>query len=471
MNIFIRTYHMVRSIIMLPKKLLKEAKEPKDETKVDATDELMRDTARNVATNNPNDVFSQVANRNHQAEGMKRITWNYVVKNDYGQTIRSVFDAYSKSEVEAFLVNEGYTIVSIEPRKAYEMELFPAKLSMSELIFMLTQLSTYIRAGIPLIDSMRILAKQTVNPNKRKIYEHVVYDLTTGESFSGALTNQENIFPRLLINMIRTAEMTGDLPGTLDDMADYYTSIEDSRKQMISALTYPVIILIVAIAVVVFILVAVVPSFVTMYSSNSATLPGITLFTIAASSFLEKNYVIILFVLALAIAIYIYMYRNIKSFRKAMQTFFMKLPVFGNIIIYNEVTTFTKTFASLLNHSVRITDSMDILSRITSNEVYKEIIANTLNVLSKGGKISEAFRGHWAFPVVAYEMLVTGESTGQLGVMMEKVSQHFQGLHRNIVTSLKSLIEPITICLLAVVVGFILLSIVIPMFDMFSIIS
>ena len=111
---------------------------------------------------------------------------------------------------------------------------------------------------------------------------------------------------------------------------------------------------------------------------------------------------------------------------------------------------------------------MAILSKISNNEVYKEIIMNTLDTLSKGGKISESFRGHWAFPVVAYEMLVTGESTGKLGDMMEKVANYYSGLHKNAITTVKSLIEPITIIFLAVAVGFILLSIVIPMFDIYG---
>ena len=146
----------------------------------------------------------------------------------------------------------------------------------------------------------------------------------------------------------------------------------------------------------------------------------------------------------------------------------MKLPVIGNVIIYNEVTNLTRTFASLLNHSVFITDSMEILSKLSNNEIYKEIINRTLINLSKGGKISDSFRGEWAFPVVAYEMLVTGESTGQLAVMMEKVAIHYQTLHSNAVTSIKSLIEPVIICFLAVAVGFIIMSIIMPMFDLYG---
>lgn len=464
-NIFIKTYHLVRSIFLLPKKLIKQIKNAKN-PQPDKTDEVMKELAKNTKGLTMQEL--SLEKKKNEELGLKISTWNYTVKNDYGQIVKGIFDAYTKEEVSSFLINEGYQVIEVTPRKKYEMDIIPVKLNAGELSFMLTQLSTYIKAGIPLVDSVRILAKQTPNPSKRKIYERLVYDLTMGENFSTALNMQESIFPKLLINMVRTAEMTGDLPGTLDEMADYFTSIEDTRKQMISALTYPAVIFVIAICVVSFILIWVVPGFVELYASNSATLPQITIMTMNASNFLENNYIIICLVLLGMILSYSYAFKNIKSFRKMMQTFYMKIPVFGNIIIYNEVTMFTKTFASLLQHSVRITDSMDILSKITSNEVYKEIIANTLNTLSKGGKISESFRGQWAFPIVAYEMLVTGESTGQLGLMMEKVSEHFQNLHRNSVNSLKSLIEPVTICLLAVIVGFILISIVIPMFDSFA---
>ena len=152
----------------------------------------------------------------------------------------------------------------------------------------------------------------------------------------------------------------------------------------------------------------------------------------------------------------------------AIQTTMMKMPVAGSIIIYNEITNFTKTFASLINHGVFITDSMEILSKITNNEIYKRIINTTLISLSKGDSISSAFKGEWAVPVVAYEMLVTGETTGQLGAMMEKVSNHFQNLHKNMIDQMKSLIEPILICFLAVVVGVILISIIQPMFSIYG---
>ena len=314
----------------------------------------------------------------------------------------------------------------------------------------------------------RILSKQTTKANYRRILDKVVYELIMGEKFSSALEKQGNVFPKLLINMVKTSEMTGDLSGTLDEMADYYTEIEKTRKQMISAMVYPAVILVLAIAAIIFIVVTVVPQFIEMFRSNNAKLPDITLFIINASNFLTQKWYIIAIILIIVLIVYRTLYKNVKGFRKAMQTIFMKTPVIGNVIIYNEVANFTRTFASLLNHNVFITDSMEILSTISDNEIYKDIISRTLIGLSKGDKISETFKGEWAFPIIAYEMLVTGENTGQLALMMEKVADYYQELHKNAVSMIKSLVEPVIICLLAVAVGFIMLSIIIPMFDLYQ---
>ena len=151
-----------------------------------------------------------------------------------------------------------------------------------------------------------------------------------------------------------------------------------------------------------------------------------------------------------------------------MQTIFMHIPVVKNVIIYNELTIFTKTFASLLRNNVFITDSMSILSRITNNEIYKEILYKTINNIVKGEKISEAFKDQWAVPEVAYFMIVTGESTGELAEMMQKVSEYYQEMHRGIVNNLKAFIEPIMISALAIVVGFILVAVIVPMFQLYD---
>ena len=237
---------------------------------------------------------------------------------------------------------------------------------------------------------------------------------------------------------------------------------------MKSAMIYPAVVSTFAVAVVVFMLVWVVPSFTSIYKDLGSEPPTITKVVIAISAFLQDYLLyIVLAVLILAI-IFVYCYKNVKSFKKSVQEILMHMPIIGNVMIYNEVTVFSKTFANLINHNVFITDSMAILNKITDNEVYKRLIIKTTKNLSKGEPISKAFKDQWAFPNIAYQMLITGEKTGRLGPMMERVSNYYQEQHRNIINQMKSLIEPVLIVFLAVVVGGILLAVIIPMFGMYG---
>ncbi|MDD3995290.1 MAG: type II secretion system F family protein, partial [Bacilli bacterium] len=241
-----------------------------------------------------------------------------------------------------------------------------------------------------------------------------------------------------------------------------------TRKQMKSAMTYPLVIFVFATGVIIFILIFVIPEFVGIYKEMDAELPTITKIIIDISNFLRKNIFYLLMGLFAIFLIFKALYKSVKAFRTIVQWVMMHVAVFGKIIIYNEVTTFTKTFGSLLNHNVFITDSMEVLSKITNNEIYKMLIFDTITNLAKGGIISNAFKNHWAFPVIAYEMLLTGEKTGELGDMMMKVSDYFQLQHKNSVTQIKTFIEPLMIVFLTVLVGIILMSVILPMFNMYT---
>ena len=384
---------------------------------------------------------------------------------------------FSKLDVNSFLLNEGNEPFYIENNQWIDLlygqkSLFKSKFSNKDVIFFLTQLATYIKAGITLTESMKIIMNQSAkNKSKLGIYQSIVYELTMGASFSEAMEKQGNIFPALLINMLKAAEATGELEETLEDMIDYYTDIETTRKDMVSAMTYPVIITVFALTVVGFILLYVIPKFSDIYTSMDIELTGLTKFLLDAAEYLKANFVGILVKALLVIILLIFLTKKVKSFRRFVQQTLMHIPIIGNIIIYNEMTIFAKTFSSLLKNNVQITESIDILSKITENEIYKEIMLNTVNNIAAGDKISEAFKDQWAVPDVAYYMIVTGESTGQLAEMMGTVAHHFQEQHRSIIASLKSLIEPIMIVSLAGVVGVIVISILVPMFDMYNQIS
>ena len=413
------------------------------------------------------------------APGQKPVGRMYVYKatTPNNKIVTGRLYGFSKLDINSYLLNEGNEPFYIENNQWIDMlygqkSLFKSKFSNKDVIFFLTQLSTYIKAGITLTESMKIIMNQSSkNKSKLGIYQSIVYELTMGASFSEAMEKQGNIFPALLINMLKAAEATGELEETLEDMIEYYTDIETTRKDMVSAMTYPVIITVFALGVVGFILLYVIPQFSDIYASMDIELTGLSKFLLDLAEYLKVNIVGILIRVALVIILLVFLVKKVKSFRRFTQQLLMHIPIVGNIMIYNEMTIFSKTFSSLLRNNVQITQSIDILRKITTNEIYKEIMMKTVENIAAGDKISEAFKDHWAVPDVAYYMIVTGESTGQLAEMMNTVAHHFQEQHRSIIASLKSLIEPIMIVSLAGIVGVIVISILVPMFDMYNQIS
>ena len=402
----------------------------------------------------------------------KNVRYQYKVRDKAGNISSGKLDALSKVDVHSFLMNQGFDVLDIREdevsNKLGLVQLTTRQMRDKDLNFFLTQLSTYIKAGIPLVDAINILAKQARNRPTKNLYNRLVFELTTGQTLSEALNKQGAVFPKLLINMIKTSELTGNLTGVLDDMADYYKTSDENRKQIISAMTYPAVIFIIAIVVLVYIILYVVPQFTDMYSQIGSELPVITVVIVHLSDFLAANLLYVILVIIAIFAILTILYKYVNTFRYWVQWSSMHIPVVKNIIIYKEIIMFTKTFASLINYDVFITDSMEILGKITTNEIYKGLIRNAVINLSNGNGVSEAFKDHWAFPPIAYEMLLTGERTGRLGVMMDKVATYYNGEQKNLVAQLKSLIEPLMIIFLAVVVGIVLLAVVVPMFGMYE---
>ena len=419
-----------------------------------------------------NDATRDLKNRRDELLSVQKQGFRYIATDAKGKKVKGTFDAYNIDQARKFLTDEGLNIVTIAARTKYDVDLTIGNpLSVADLAFTLTQLSTYIKAGITLIDGVRILAKQAEKQEKKKIYQLIIYDLLSGDSFSDALSKQPKVFPKLLVNMVRSSELTGDLPNILDDMANYYTDVDKSRKEVKSAMTYPAIVSILAILVITFVFIWVVPQYTSMFEGFHQELPAVTKITIKISDFVSNHLIDILLAIILVLLLYLYLFKHVRSFKLMMQTFFLKLPVIKNLIKYKEISMFSRTFASLINHGVYINDSMDVLLKVSENEVYRNIIKKTVDNLNAGGKISETFKDNPAIPVVAYEMIVTGESTGNLGEMLEKVSDYYDGLNRNSANAIKSLIEPALIIFLAGVVGVVILSVILPMFSMYNSLS
>ena len=414
-----------------------------------------------------------------EVDGVKsdtKVTYKYVARNEKGKIITDYFPAFSKMDVYSYLTDQKMIVYEITTSKSTsflhsQSSSFQTKMKTKDLIFWLAQLSTYIKSGIPLTDGVRVLAQQDKRRKYKGLYDSLIYELTTGQTFSEALARQGTAFPPLLVNMVKSAEMTGSIEKTLDEMSEYYQEIEDTKKAIISAMAYPSVVMVFALGIVIFMLVYIVPKFTSVYESMNAEVNSITQICLDLSEFFQTKYMYLIGGILLLIITYIVLWRNSLAFKGAMQRFFMHLPIVGKLMIAKEMNLFSRTFASLQKNNVLLTDSIDILSKITSNEVYKDIMMRTINNLIKGNKMSETFADHWAVPEIAYFMIVTGESTGELAEMLDKVADYYQKEERNTVGQIKTFIEPVMIVSLALVVGFILIAILVPMFDMYSLVQ
>ena len=400
----------------------------------------------------------------------KKQTYEYLARNSDGKLVKGYFAALSKLDVHSYLLDAGFEVYEIKTNKWInllhnENRYLEKSMRNKDLIFWLAQLSTYIKSGIPLTDAVKILSEQDKRKKYRKVYDSVIYELSMGESFSEALRKQGNVFPPLLINMVKAAELIGDLESTLDEMSEYYEEKDVTRKQLIGAVTYPTIILIFAIGVITFMMIYVIPQFEEVYDGLGANITGITLVLLNVSRFLKSNIGIMLSSIVILIFVIRLLYKRVKAFRTILQYLAMHIPVIGKLIIYNEMNLFAKTFAVLNKNNILLTDSIDILSKITNNEFYKMLMYDTISNLLRGDKISLSFKDNWCVPPLAYYMITTGESTGELSSMLERVSEYYQREQRTLANTLKTLIEPILMIFLAVIVGTIMVSILMPMYD------
>jgi type IV pilus assembly protein PilC len=378
--------------------------------------------------------------------------------------------AASRREAMAKLKEEGIRVIEMTevPETLMTMELTignPVKLQ--HFVIYLRQFATLIKAGVTVVEATGILAVQTESKALKKALQAVEQDLREGNPYSDSVAKHKKIFNSMFINMVKAGEVAGNMDETLEKLADDFEKQHDTIAKVKSALTYPAVIGILAIGAVIFLLVGVVPTFVTMFEDMGAELPGITKFVLNASGFMQSFWwMILLIVLGFVFAI-VYMKKNKKT-KYYLDYFLLRMPIFGNMLQKAALARMMRTLSSLFSSSVPILQAMSIVEKVVENEVIARVIRESRNSLEKGRSMTEPMMNHWAFPPLVTQMISIGESTGALDSMLSKIAEFYEKEVEQGTDRLKSLIEPIMIVFLAGVVGVIVLSIMMPMFSMFD---
>ncbi|MEH7112097.1 type II secretion system F family protein [Neobacillus niacini] len=378
--------------------------------------------------------------------------------------------AASRREAMAKLKEDGIRVIEMTevPETLLTMELTignPVKLQ--HFVIYLRQFATLMKAGVTVVEATEILAVQTESKALKKALIAVEQDLREGNPYSDSVAKHKKIFNSMFINMVKAGEVAGNMDETLEKLADDFEKQHDTVSKVKSALTYPAVIGVLAIGAVIFLLVGVVPTFVTMFEDMGAELPGITKFVLSASGFMQKFWWLVVLIIFAFIFVIIYMKKNKKT-KYYLDYFLLRMPIFGNMLQKAALARMMRTLSSLFSSSVPILQAMSIVEKVVENEVIARVIRESRGSLEKGRSMTEPMMSHWAFPPLVTQMISIGESTGALDSMLSKIAEFYEKEVEQGTDRLKSLIEPIMIVFLAGVVGVIVLSIMMPMFSMFD---
>lgn len=392
-------------------------------------------------------------------------TFTYEAVNDLGEIIKSTYEAEAKNDVLVMLENKQLYPIKVEETIGKEIKapISLQRVKLKDIAFFCRQVSALLDASIPIADALQIIKQQIANKKLQKAVEEVSEEVQTGMSFSEAMKKQE-VFPPLLMHMVAAGEASGTLDFVMRRMSEDYEKEFKMRKTVSSSMVYPILIVIVAVVAVSFIVTSVLPRFTEMFDSVGMELPVATQLLIKMSDFLQQ-YWLYLFI-ALGLIVYgLVRFAKTTPGRLWLDYFKLGTPIIG--AVNNKVVTarFTRTLASLLKSGIPLMQAMEYVAAIVGNVIVEEKLLQVREEISKGANLTESVRKADIFDPVVIHMVKTGEDSGKLDEVMENTAIIYEQEVEVAVQGITSIIEPVMIILMAVVVGFIVFSIITPMFD------
>jgi type IV pilus assembly protein PilC len=343
--------------------------------------------------------------------------------------------------------------------------------SAKELVVFTRQLSTMIDAGLPLVQSLDVLAAQQKTKFK-SVLTQVKESVESGSTFADAIAKHPSVFNALYVNLVRAGEAGGVLDTVLQRLATYLEKIENIKRRIKGAMVYPAVVITVAIIVVSIILIFVVPTFASLFKDLGTTLPAITQFVVDVSAFLRSNIIYILIALGVLSSAVFFSYRRSERAKKILDAFLLKLWLVGDLILKTVLSRFCRTLATLTTGGIPILDGLEITARASGNKVTEEAILEVRKGVSEGKTLAEPLSARpKIFPSMVVQMIAVGEQTGALDDMLNKIADFYDEEVDAAVASLMSALEPIMIAFLGGTVGFIVIAMYMPMFKLISTLS
>ena len=373
----------------------------------------------------------------------------------------------SRDEVMGWLNRQRLRPISINA-KAREINItIGTGIKTREVVIFTRQFATMINSGLPLVQSLTILAEQTENKHFQKIIAQVLQDIQSGQTLADALRRHPKVFTELYVNMVAAGEAGGILDVILNRLAVFLEKNDALVRKIKGAMVYPAVMLIVVILCTTILLWKVVPVFAGMFTGAGLQLPAPTRMVLALSSFLQ-HYMWMLVLGVIAIVIAIRQYYKTDGGKLVIDKMMLRFPVLGNLLRKSAVSRFTRTLGTLVSSGVSILDGLQITARTAGNRVVHDAVMKSRASISAGATISEPLKESGVFPPMVVQMINVGEQTGGLDEMLTKIADFYDDEVDAAVTALTSILEPIMIVVMGIVIGGIVVAMYLPMFDMIN---
>ncbi len=393
-------------------------------------------------------------------------TWVAITRK--GRTLKGDIEAVDETVALSQLKRRKLTVKKIKPKPKDLFEnvaFMQPKVTNKDIVIFTRQFSTMIDAGLPLVQGLNILADQAENTTFKKILKQVTRDVEGGATLAEALKKHPKVFDNLFVNLVAAGEVGGILDTILQRLATYIEKAERLKSQIKGAMTYPLVVVSVAVLVIAVILIFVIPVFQEMFEGFGSALPVPTQIVVKMSDFV-KAYVHYM-IGALIVFIFLFKkYRNTAKGRKQTDSLALKLPIFGQLLKKVAVARFTRTLGTMISSGVPILDALEVVAKTSGNVVLEEVIFEVRTSIAEGQTIAEPLAETDIFPGMVIQMISVGEATGALDTMLEKIADFYDAEVDTAVDALTSMLEPLLMVFLGGSIGGLVIAMYLPIFKM-----
>jgi len=395
--------------------------------------------------------------------------YKYSARDNKGKIIEGKLEARDPQALAEILQDKGLVVVSIKEQLSIDVEEIAqiniGGVPMKEKVIFMRQLATMVGAGLPLTRGLQIMEQQVANPMFRKVITQVKNSVESGKSLADSFREANEVFDNVTINLIEAGESSGNLDIILNKLA---IELEESKKlsdKLKSALTYPIILLVIIIGVIALMMFVLVPAMTDIYGDFDAELPAITQFMVSFSNFIIGYWWALLIVILSAVIGY-KVWIDTPNGKRTRDKILLKIPIMGPIISKMQISQFTRLLGLLMSGGLPIIRSLELTAYSLTNEMFREVILQAREDVEKGGSLSLPIARSDYYPLIVSSMIAVGEETGELDTVLERISQYYKDEVDVATESMSSLLEPVFLVVMGGVIAFIALAVYMPMFSL-----